>query len=114
MTATRVATWRTTARLCAMNTIVSDSSSRSCGEQVEDLRLDRDVECADRLVGDDEVGAQRQRTGDSDPLALAAGERVREAVGRIGRQADEPEHLGYALLAGALRSRSRAPAAARR
>ena len=27
------------------------------GEQVDDLRLDRDVERGDRLVGDDEVGS---------------------------------------------------------
>ena len=49
-------------------------------EQVDDLRLDRDVEGRDRLVGDDQVGLQRERPGDADPLALPAGELVRIAV----------------------------------
>ena len=48
-------------------------------EQVDDLGLDRDVERADRLVGDDEVGVERERPGDADALPLAAGELVRIA-----------------------------------
>ncbi len=59
-------------------------------EQVDDLRLDRDVECRDRLVGDDQLGAQRERARDADPLALAAGELVREAVDVLR---GEPDHL---------------------
>ena len=50
-------------------------------EQVDDLRLDRDVERGDRLVADDELRVERQRPGDADALALAAGELVRVAVG---------------------------------
>ena len=49
-------------------------------EQVEDLRLHRDVERRDRLVADQQVGAERQRARDADALALAAGEAVRIAV----------------------------------
>ncbi len=49
-------------------------------EQVEDLRLDRDVERRDRLVADDQLRLERERAGDADPLALAARELVRVAV----------------------------------
>jgi len=42
-------------------------------QQVEDLRLDRDVERGDGLVGDQQLGFQRQRARDADALALAAG-----------------------------------------
>ena len=41
-------------------------------EQVQDLRLDRDVERRDGLVADDEVGLEHERPGDPDPLPLAA------------------------------------------
>src|SRR5205085_4750532 len=49
-------------------------------EQVDHLRLDRDVERGDRLVEQDQLGVDGERSGYSDPLALAAGELVREAV----------------------------------
>ena len=49
-------------------------------QQVDDLRLDRDVERGDRLVADDEVGLGGQRAGDADALALAAA-RTRAASG---------------------------------
>ena len=55
-------------------------------QQVDDLRLDRDVERRDRLVADDEVGLGRERAGDADALALPAGELVRPAVHRVARQ----------------------------
>ena len=51
--------------------------------QVDDLRLDVDVERGDRLVGDDEIGLDRERARDRDALALAAGELVRIALGRL-------------------------------
>jgi hypothetical protein len=35
-------------------------------EQVDDLSLDRDVEGRDRLVADDEVGVQGERTSEPD------------------------------------------------
>ena len=49
-------------------------------EQVEHLSLDRDVERRDRLVADDQLRRERERTRDADPLALPAGELVRVAV----------------------------------
>ena len=57
-------------------------------QQVQHLRLHRDVERRDRLVGDDHVGIDRQRLGDAEPLALAAGELVRVLAHRLGPQAD--------------------------
>src|SRR5205807_6097661 len=41
-------------------------------QEVHDLRLDRDVERGDGLVGDDEGGVQDQGAGDADALPLAA------------------------------------------
>ena len=62
-------------------------------EQVDDLRLDRDVQGRDRLVGNDQLRPQRERPGDADPLPLAAGELVREAVVVLRAEADRLEQL---------------------
>jgi len=48
--------------------------------QVQDLALDEDVEGADGLIHDDQLGAKRQGAGDRDPLALATREFVRPAM----------------------------------
>src|SRR5512133_165652 len=62
-------------------------------EEVDDLRLDRDVERRDGLVGDDEVGVDRERAGDPDPLALTARELVRKARAGVGREPDGLQQL---------------------
>ena len=49
-----------------MKTSVSPSSSLEILEQVEDLRLDRDVERRDRLVGDDQLRVGDDRARDPD------------------------------------------------
>ena len=49
-------------------------------QELEDLRLDGDVERGGRLVGDQQIGLVGQRHGDHDPLTLAAGELVRVGV----------------------------------
>ena len=41
-------------------------------QQVDDLGLDRDVQRRDGLVADDQLGLERERSCDADPLALAA------------------------------------------
>ena len=69
------------------------------GEQVDDLRLDRDVERRDGLVGDDQLGLQRDGARDADALALAAGELVREAVVVLGVEPDAVHQLLDELLA---------------
>ena len=53
--------------------------------QVEDLRLDGDVERRGRLVGDQHLGIARQRHGDHDALAHAARHLVRIGVRRAAR-----------------------------
>src|SRR4029453_2187326 len=64
-------------------------------QQVDDLRLNGDVERRDGLVGDDEVRIDRQRPGDPDPLALPAGELVGGAGAGVGREPDGLEQLAY-------------------
>mgnify|MGYP003694400329 CR=1 FL=1 len=56
------------------------SSRRRPSQQVEDLRLDRDVERRGRLVGDQELGPAGERHGDHHALAHAAGKIVRIVV----------------------------------
>ncbi len=65
-------------------------------QQVDDLRLDRDVERRHRLVADDQVGIDGERAGDADALALPAGELVRIAPGMFGQQADDFQQLAPA------------------
>ena len=67
-------------------------------EQVEDLRLHRDVERRDRLVADDQLRVDGERAGDADALPLAAGELVREAVVVLRVEADDLEQLLHAAL----------------
>ena len=44
-------------------------------QQVENLRLDRDIKGGDRLIGDDQARVRRQGAGNADALALTAGRR---------------------------------------
>ena len=71
-------------------------------QQVEHLRLDRDVERRHRLVGDDQLRLERDRARDADALALAAGELVRVAVVVLGVEADRVHQLLHRLAALAL------------
>ena len=48
-------------------------------KQVQDLVLDRHIQCRDRFITDDKLRRSRQRTRNSDPLALPARELVRIA-----------------------------------
>ena len=68
-------------------------------KQGENLRADRDVEGGDGFVGDDEFGAEDQRAGDADALALSAGELVRVAPGGVGVEADGGEGFEDTLAA---------------
>ena len=51
-------------------------------EQVDDAGLDRHVERGHRLVEHDAARVERERAGDADALALAAGELVRDTGSR--------------------------------
>src|SRR6266545_3866722 len=68
-------------------------------QQQQYLRLDRNVEGRDRLVGNEELGLERERAGDTDALTLAAAELVRVAHHRIGGQPDFGEKRVCALFA---------------
>ena len=63
-----------------MKRYASPSSSCRSPQQVQDLRLDRDVERRDRLVADDQARLDGERARDADALALPAGELVRVAL----------------------------------
>ena len=69
------------------------------GEQVEDLRLHRDVERGNRLVGNDQRRIQHQRARDRNPLPLPAREHVRIARVVFGAQSDLGEDGACALRA---------------
>ena len=68
-------------------------------EQVQHLRLHRDVERRDRFIQQQQFRAQRERPRDADPLALAAGEAVRVAAQEPDIEADQRHHLLHALKA---------------
>ena len=76
-------------------------------QQVQHLRLDRDVERRDRLVGHDEARVGGERPGDADALALAAAEGVREAMHEFGPQAHQAKQLGHPVGALAAVARCR-------
>ena len=54
--------------------------------QVHHLRLDRDVQGADGLIRDDNLGVGCQSARDPDALALAAGKFVRVSIRLLARQ----------------------------
>lgn len=53
-------------------------------QKVDDLGLDRDIECTDRFVADDELRFDGEGAGNADTLALASAKFVGEAAG-VGR-----------------------------
>ena len=66
-------------------------------EQIEDLRLHRDVEGRDRLVGDDQRRLHRQCPSDPHPLPLPSRQLVGKAlcVGRL--ETDVAQQVGDAI-----------------
>ena len=81
-----------------MNIMVRCISRLQAHQQIEDLRLDRDVERRDRTRRRSAARAPGQRAGDADPLALAAAQRRRPARREIGGQADRRHQLLDARL----------------
>ena len=78
-------------------------------QQIEDLRADRDIERRDRLVADDELRLDRERAGDRDALALAAGKFVRITLRDHTRRRARPAAAArHALRHGAAPARRRA------
>ena len=62
-------------------------------EQVENRGLHRDVECGDRLVGDQHLRLDGEGACNPDALALSARELVRVAKAKLGQKAAEVEQL---------------------
>ena len=89
---------RVTARLCETNSIAMPELLPQRLQEGDDLLLDQHVERRGRLVGDDQLRAQRQRAGDADPLALAAAELAADSgsAKSLG-QGDAVEQLPHLL-----------------
>ena len=108
-----VAMRESTARSCVMkierHAVVLDERQ----EQIEDLRLDRDVERRRRLVGDEQARAARESRRDRDALTLPAGQLVRiprhDALGVGKRDARGLPHGPRTRLGAARRARGSAP-----
>ena len=66
--------------------------------QVDDLRLDRDVQRGHRLIGDHQLGPQRQGPGDADALPLTSRELVRVLPHVVGRHADPSQEIGDHII----------------
>ena len=69
-------------------------------KQIDDLRLNRDVECGYWLVGNDELRLDRKRAGDADPLPLPAGEFMGKSLRMLGRETDQRQQFRDPFPAG--------------
>ena len=67
-------------------------------QQIQDLRLDRDIEPGDDLVGDEKARLGAERARDVDALALAAAELRRKARRQLLRQAGVAQQRQRALM----------------
>ena len=74
------------------------------GEQIENLRTNRNVESRSGLVGDDGVRLQRQSAGNSNALTLAARHLARQSLKNGARQTDHFNKLFNTSLAFSLRT----------
>ncbi len=79
-----------------MNTQVRPELVAQVLQQVDHLRLHRDVERRDGLVADEQARLDRERPRDPDPLALASGELGRVALVVLGVEADQLHQLLHA------------------
>ena len=106
ITITRWAVSATTPMSWVISTSAMLRSLLQRHQQVQDLRLDGDVERGGRLVGDQQLRIAGDRHGDHDALAHAAGQLMREAVQARGggRDADFFQQFDGAPLALAARA----------
>ena len=74
------------------------------GEQVQNLRTNRNVESRSGLVGDDGIGLQRQSTGNGNALTLTARHLARQSLKNRARQTDHFDKLFNTRLAFSLRA----------
>ena len=98
MTATRSEMCRTTDRSCAMNTYVRPSSSCRSSSRLTTCAW---IDTSSAETGSSATisfGLQRERAGDADALALAAGELVRVAVVVLRVEADQLQQVLHRAL----------------
>ena len=117
ITMTRCAVSATTPRSWVMRMIAVPSLRCRSSDDVEDLRLDGDVERGGRLVGDQHLRIAGQRHGDHGALAHAAGQlmRIFAAPAAAGSGMRTRRSIVDGLLASLLSAhRSRAAAGLRR
>jgi hypothetical protein len=83
------------ARSCVTSTIAISRSCDSCPRRSRDLRLDRDVETRERLVGHEQARSAGESDGDQHALAHAAREldRIELVALERGRDANLPPGL---------------------
>jgi hypothetical protein len=67
-------------------------------QQIDDLCLYRNVECRDRLVRDDHLWVERERTGYADALTLTAGKLMGISVVMLRIESDKLEQVLYGAL----------------
>ena len=99
ITATRSLTCCTTASVVRDEDVREAELPLQILEQVDDLRLDGDVEGGHGLVADDQLGMQRERPSHTDTLPLPTGELRGKAVEVFGIQADDLHQLLHPALA---------------
>ena len=64
-------------------------------EQVDDLRLDGNIQCGYRLIADDKLRFTSQCPGDTDPLTLSSGKLMRVSIDGFFRKANIFEQSDY-------------------
>ena len=67
-------------------------------QQIDDLRLDRNIQCGNRLVCDDQFGFQGEGPRYPDALALATAELVRIAAEDAWIESDSLQKIGYPIV----------------
>ena len=67
-------------------------------QKVDDLGLNRNVQCGNRLIADDQIGVQGQRAGQTDTLSLPPGELVWVPAHHLRVQADQLQQFRHPLL----------------
>ena len=87
MRAVRMMAIRSASRIASskswvMKTMVFCSTALQAQELVLHLAPDQRIERRERLVEEPELGLDRERAGDADPLLLAAGELARDSSAR--------------------------------
>ncbi len=68
-------------------------------QQVQDLRLNRHIECRDRFICHNEVRLQDERPSEAYPLTLPPRKLVGESPGMAGLETDKLKHFSDPLLA---------------